>query len=411
MKKTLCLIPIVLLMLSACQTPTPSAPVPQATATSRPIVQAATKTAVPPNPTAAPTTAPTLTTALLPTATSTATTPTATATTSATLTSTPTATPPTPTTTAASSNHDVYISGDSVNFRDAPSTAGNVLQVLPQGTPLTAIDAPTAPDTSGIAWQNVRTSDGRSGWVAAQLLSAATPTPAPVPSGTPSGTPSVDLTATPIVPAGYVYVISIAGLNLRADHVASSNVLATLANGQRLQTNGLGFGPDDQGIQWLNVKTDDGTLGWVAADYVATAVPSVSPAQSAVNDNAIAAELLRRTNALRQQNGLPPFVLNNDLTQLALAHSQYMAQNGITHSGADGLSAKQRINNAGYGAGNPTENIFGGQATIEDAWSFWDTDPPHLRNLLDPVNTVIGIGVYQAGLATYYTQDFGKPAQ
>jgi len=225
------------------------------------------KTTMPPNPTAAPTTAPTLTTALLPTAT-----PTATATTSATLTSTPTVTPPTPTTTAASSNHDVYISGDSVNFRDAPSTAGMYCKCCRKATPLTAIDAPTAPDASGIAWQNVRTSDGRSGWVAAQLLSAATPTPASVPSGTPSGTPSVDLTATPIVPAGYVYVISIAGLNLRADHVASSNVLATLANGQRLQRR-AGLRPDDQGIHGSTSRLTM-HIGLGAADYVATAVPS-----------------------------------------------------------------------------------------------------------------------------------------
>jgi uncharacterized protein YkwD len=407
MNKTLCLISIVLLMLSACQAPTPSAPVAQATVTPRPIVQAATKTAAPPNPTVAPTTAPTQTAAPLPTAT-----PTAAATAAATLTSTPTAAPPTAT--AVSSNHDVYISGDGTNFRDAPSTGGNVLQVLPQGTHLTVIGAPTAPDAGGIAWQNVRTDDGRSGWVAVQLLSSRasqTPTPEPPPAGAPSGTPSVEPTVTPIAPAGYVYVISIAGLNMRADHTVSSNMLATLANGQRLQTNGLGLGPDDQGIQWLNVKTDDGTLGWVAVDYVSTQAPSVSPAQAPVNDNAIAAELLRRTNELRQQNGLPPYVLSSDLTQLALAHSQYMAQNGITHSGADGLSAKQRINNAGYGAGNPTENIFGGQATIEDAWDYWKSDPPHLRNLLDPVNTVIGIGVYRVDLMIYYTQDFGKPTQ
>ena len=405
MNKTLYLISIVLLMSSACQTPTPSAPVAQATVTPRPIVQAATKTAAPPNPTVAPTAAPTQTAAPFPTAT-----PAAAATASATLTSTPTAAPPTPTATAASTNSDVYISGDGTNFRDAPSTGGNVLQVLPQGTHLTAIDAPTTPDAGGIAWQNVRTDDGRSGWVAAQLLSSrASQTPTPVPS--PTGTPSAELTVTPIAPAGYVYVISIAGLNMRADHTVSSNMLATLANGQRLQTNGLGLGPDDQGIQWLNVKTDDGTLGWVAVDYVSTKLPSVSPAQPAVNDNAIATELLRRTNELRQQNGLPPYVLNNDLTQLALAHSQYMAQNGITHSGADGLSARQRINNAGYGAGNPTENIFGGEATIEDAWDYWKSDPPHLRNLLDPVNTVIGIGVYRVDLMIYYTQDFGKLAQ
>ena len=331
MNKTGYLIPMVLLMLSACQTPTPSAPVARATATLRPIVQVATITAVPPSPTASPTSAPTSAPTGAPTKS-----PTATAL-AVTATVTPTAT-----------------------VTSTPATS----------TPIAATTAPT-----------------------------------------PAAPPSTEPAVTSIAPAGYVYVISMDGLNLRADHTVSSNILAALANGQRLQTNGLGFGPDDQGIQWLNVKTDDGALGWVAADYVSTQVPSVSPAQPPVNDSAIAAELLRRTNDLRQQNGLPPYIMNNDLLALALAHSQYMAQNGITHSGDGGVSAKARIQNAGYGAGNPTENIYGGQATIEDAWDYWKSDPPHLRNLLDPVNTVIGIGVYQAGLATYYTQDFGKPAQ
>ena len=29
----------------------------------------------------------------------------------------------------------------------------------------------------------------------------------------------------------------------------------------------------------------------------------------------------------------------------------------------------------------------------------------------NPFKTVVGIGVYQAGAATYYTMDFGKPAE
>ena len=59
--------------------------------------------------------------------------------------------------------------------------------------------------------------------------------------------------------------------------------------------------------------------------------------------------------------------------------------------------------------GQLTESIFGGQASIDDAWSFWSTDPPHLANLLNSVDTIIGIGVVQVGLATYYTQDFAMP--
>jgi uncharacterized protein YkwD len=404
MKRSIVLGPIVLLIVTACQTPTPSTPIAQATATPRPIVQAATSSAAPPSPTIAPTNTP-APTAAAPTSAATAT---STATEAATPTSTPTATPTAaPTQAPTPSTRSVFINADGVNFRDAPSTSGNILQILTQGTHLTAIDQPTAPDSSGIAWQNVRTDNGQSGWVAASLLSAATPTltPSPSPSPAPSGTPVV----TPIADAGYVYVASVDGLNMRADHSASSHIVAQLANGQRLQTNGLGFGPDDQGLKWLNVKTDDGKLGWVAAAYVSTEVPSVQPAQPPDNEQAIADELLRRTNELRQQNGLLPFTVDPGLTTLALSHSEYMSQNGLTHNDAQGRSATKRLASYGYG-GRPTENIYF-SGDFEDAWSFWSTDAVHLQNLLNSVNTAIGIGVVKSGFIYYMTQDFAVPPQ
>ncbi len=151
--------------------------------------------------------------------------------------------------------------------------------------------------------------------------------------------------------------------------------------------------------------------GWVAAAFVTAIVPSVATPAPAVNVSDAVAETLRRTNELRRQRGVPEVTLIDDLNHLALDHSQYMAQNGISHTGADGVSAKQRIINAGYGAGLPTENIYGGQATLDDAWGYWATDPPHLAVLLNAANTVVGIGVYKTGLMTYYTMDFGKPAQ
>ncbi|HSD83171.1 MAG TPA: SH3 domain-containing protein [Anaerolineae bacterium] len=319
---------------------------------------------------------------------------------------TATATPtPTPFT------REVYVnSDDGLNLRSEPRSTATLLRTLATGTRLTALGAATASDANGIAWQNVQTSEGQAGWVAAQFLTAAKPaatsTPTPLPSPVVDTTPVV----TPIASSGYVYVAALDGLNLRADKSASSQLLVTLANGQRLQTNGLGFGPDVNGITWLNVKTDDGLEGWVSSSFVTDKVPSVATPAPALNVSEAVAEILRRTNELRRQNGVPEVTLIDDLNHLALEHSQYMAQNGISHTGAGGLSAKQRISNAGYGAGRPTENIFGGQVTIDDAWGYWITDPPHLDVLLNVYNSVLGIGVFKTGFMTYYTMDFGKPA-
>jgi uncharacterized protein YkwD len=392
-----------LVFLAACQTspPTPARTamnasatqtLPPATATLRatstPTASATTPLPTPsvsPPPVASPTLTPTL--ALTPTTTA------------------------TPTPVPATVAREVDVSVDNgLNFRAEPSSTGTLLRTLPPGTHLTALGAPL--EVGSVTWQNVQTEDGQSGWVAAQFLidrepAGTTPTSTVVSPPTVSTTPVV----TPIAAAGYVYVIAPDGLNLRAQASAASQLVRTLADGQRLQTNGLGLGPGENGITWLNVKTEDNVEGWVSVRFVTTTVPSLAPSVPAVNATDAVQELLNRTNALRRSNGVPPVLLNDDLSVLALEHSQFMAQNGISHVGAGGLRAGQRIMLAGYGDGRPVENIYGGQATIDDAWNYWSTDPPHVAVLLNEYNTVVGIGVYQMGPMTYYTMDFGKPAE
>ena len=121
--------------------------------------------------------------------------------------------------------------------------------------------------------------------------------------------------------------------------------------------------------------------------------------------------MLTYINYVRVKNGLPLVESREDLSKIAESHSKYMAENGITHTDANGLSARQRIANAGYGAGSPGELIYGGQANSEDARNFWENDPAHLTVILNPDNSVIGIGIYKSGDLTYFTVDFGKPAQ
>lgn len=375
-------VPIALVVLAACQTPPPT---PAPTAVVGPPANTATTVPAPtPAEVTVPTVAPTATPEAAPTLAPT---------------SQPTAAP-----TQAPAARDVFVSADGgLNLRAEPSATATLLQLLASGTHLTAIGQPTAPDAAGIAWQSVRTDDQQSGWVASQYLSDAAPEP--IASAPPA-------TTAPVADTGYVYVASVGGLNMRAQASVSSSILTMLANGQRLETNHLSSGPDANGITWLNVRTEDGAglVGWVSAEFVSAQVPSVAPAPPPANISDAAAEILRRTNELRAQHGLSPLALDGGLTQLALAHSQYMAQNGITHTGAGGLSAKQRIANAGYG-GRPTENIYGGQATIDQAWDYWASDPPHLDNLLNAFNSLVGIGVYQTGLLTYYTMDFAAPSQ
>ena len=321
----------------------------------------------------------------------------------------------TPSATPAPATREVYVSSDNgLNLRADPSSTATLLRTLANGTLLTAVGAANPPDAGGIVWQNVRTADGQSGWVAAQFLIDSKPV-AVAPTATPPALPPAPGTTPvvmPIAASGYVYVAAPDGLKLRADKSVESQLLTTLANGQRLKTNGLGFGPDSSGITWLNVETEAGVQGWVAQQFISDQVPSVAPAAPFANEADIAAEILRLTNEFRQEHSLPPLVLNADLSRLALVHSAYQSQVGFTHTSADGLSAKQRITNAGYGAAWPVENVFFSSepGALDDAWKYWKTDPPHRDNLLTDRNTVLGIGVYKVGQMVYMTQDFGKPA-
>jgi hypothetical protein len=80
-----------------------------------------------------------------------------------------------------------------------------------------------------------------------------TPTPLPV-------------TATPAATSGEVWISTSDGLFLRQQATKDSpSVIATpLPIETHLTTIGPTVGPDALGIVWQQVKTDDGTLGWVA---------------------------------------------------------------------------------------------------------------------------------------------------
>jgi len=385
---------IALLFVTACQS---NEPTPAPTDTASP-------------PTSAPITVPTATSTPLPTSTPTA---------------QPTAAPteppvPTPTPTLVSA--EVWVSAtDGLNLRsDAKSTA-TLIKTLPLGTHLIAVGPKSGPDDKGITWQNVKTDDGQSGWASAEFLTtakptaAATPTPTPIVSATPSATTPSATTPTPTatvpVTATTSDVWTTDILNLRAQPGKTANVLATIAVNQHLTAIGSKTAPDADGISWQNVKTDDGLVGWVSAQYLTNIKPATSTPSSTTftNDAAIAAELLRRTNELRAQNGLSAYIVNSDLTRIALAQAQYMAStHQFTHTGPDGTTPRQRIVGAGYGEGRPGENGYMG--TFEQAWNFFKTDSSHLANLLDSYNNVVGLGVVTSEGFTYITMDFGKPA-
>lgn len=335
---------------------------------------------------------------------------------------------PTPAPTAAApvaSTGEAWVTAtNGLNLRAQASTTSALVALLPFGAHLTLTGAPTGPDAGGITWQSVRTDDGKTGFVSTQFISTTrptTPTPAvaaPVTvTATITATAPAIITATPPVTtttsSGTVYVIATNGLNLRAQPNATANVVAVLTYGQRLTALAPRTAPDAGGVAWQNVRTEANQTGWAAADYLSATPPvtsttTITPTGVSVANTAN--DLLQRLNALRVQNKMKTVSLNSALTAAALRHSQDMAKTGnISHTGSDGSTAEQRMRAAGYTGGTGEEALYGGRATVDDAWYFWTNDRLHANILLNPEYTAIGIAVVNAGDRYYYTMDFGKP--
>jgi uncharacterized protein YkwD len=162
--------------------------------------------------------------------------------------------------------------------------------------------------------------------------------------------------------------------------------------------------------QWLKVRTPDGKEGFAAAWYLSLPGASPTPAPSSPDLGGGALELFNRTNALRAQNGLAPLQFDTRLAAAAERHSQDMAGLGnIDHVGSDGSKPSQRIRDTGYMAQVTGENIYGGVATVDDAWNFWANDPLHRAVLLNPQYAEVGIGIVKAKAGWYYfTMDLAR---
>jgi uncharacterized protein YkwD len=121
----------------------------------------------------------------------------------------------------------------------------------------------------------------------------------------------------------------------------------------------------------------------------------------------------------------PPLAWNPDLAAAAQAHSQDMATNQFqSHTGSDGSTPDQRMQQAGYtNASSTGENAFAYASSIDEAMQAflidWGvSDAGHRRNILQPdvsssdAYQSVGIGIASTTDSTVgplvITQDFGS---
>lgn len=128
-------------------------------------------------------------------------------------------------------------------------------------------------------------------------------------------------------------------------------------------------------------------------------------------------EILQLVNQKRQQNGLSPVTLQDNLTSAAQTHSVNMAlQDFFSHTGQDGSSFSDRVSRTGYNWSRVTENIAAGYNTASSVVEGWMNSPGHRANILDANVTQMGIGYKFLSTDTgsvnyghYWTQVFASP--
>lgn len=135
-------------------------------------------------------------------------------------------------------------------------------------------------------------------------------------------------------------------------------------------------------------------------------------AQSDTNDQ-IEISVTQLINQRREDKQLPPLEHNEKLAQVARNYSQQMAENNFfSHTGIDGSTLEDRVKAGGIIYSVVGENIF--QSTnipqpAEVAVDGWMQSPGHRENILRPVFTETGVGVWRVNNTYYITQLFLRP--
>ncbi len=121
--------------------------------------------------------------------------------------------------------------------------------------------------------------------------------------------------------------------------------------------------------------------------------------------------MLTLVNQQRAKAGCPALTRDSRLATAARAHSADMAAHGyFDHTTPSGVSAAQRITNAGYRWSSMGENIAEGQRTPADVMAAWMNSAGHRANILNCGYRNIGVGLaYDSHHTPFWTQDFAAP--
>jgi uncharacterized protein YgiM (DUF1202 family) len=130
------------------------------------------------------------------------------------------------------------LNSSNVNFRSQPSTDGDVLGKLTEGTEAKVLETGAGSDGS---WSKVKIND-KEGYVSTQFLTRSTPAPA----------------------GGYIARLTTSNVNFREQPSTDGKVLGKLSKNTEATVLETGLG-DDSGWSKVNIN---GTEGYVASMYL-----------------------------------------------------------------------------------------------------------------------------------------------
>ena len=105
-------------------------------------------------------------------------------------------------------------------------------------------------------------------------------------------------------------------------------------------------------------------------------------------------EILRIINGYREEGGLEPLKLNEDLTVIACARAEEVAWSGNhNHTRPNLQSGFSLMRNNGFSKGLAGENIGWGFSTASSVCEAWKNSETHYENIMNSKFTEIGIGV------------------
>lgn len=138
--------------------------------------------------------------------------------------------------------------------------------------------------------------------------------------------------------------------------------------------------------------------------------PTLSqPAQTPTTAQ-IEAAVRESINQVRQKNGLKPLKNYDKLADVARNYSRKMAQNNFfAHVSPDGSTLPQRVKAGGISYWLVGENLFTSTnipQPVQVAVDGWMDSPGHRENILRPIFTETGVGVWRIQDKYYITQLF-----